>query len=73
MTEEEIVRRITGLYKDAKVSVSGADCNFEVNVVSTGFEGKTLLERQKSILALFSEDITSGALHALSIKTAIPK
>jgi acid stress-induced BolA-like protein IbaG/YrbA len=72
MQENEIIERIKGLYPDATIEASGADCNFEVVVVSEEFEGMGLLKRQRSILGLFSDEIKSGKLHALGIKTKTP-
>ncbi|MES9954412.1 MAG: BolA family protein [Candidatus Thiodiazotropha sp. 6PLUC2] len=73
MKEEEIVARIQTLHPDAVVDIAGEDCNFELFVVSESFTGQTILNRQKPILALFKEEISSGALHALSIKAKTPK
>lgn len=72
MTEDEIVARIRGLYADAVIDVAGADCNFELYVVTEQFAGRSTLERQRPILALFSEELTSGRLHALSVKARTP-
>lgn len=73
MKQEEMLKRISGLYPDAQVTINGEDCNFEMTVVTQKFEGLGLLQRQKSILALFKDEITSGELHALSVKTRTPQ
>jgi len=72
MKEEDIVERIRTLYPDAVIDVAGEDCNFELYVVSAAFAGQNTLQRQKPILALFKDDITNGAMHALSIKAKTP-
>ena len=72
MTGDEIVQRVRSLYPDAVVEAAGADCSFEISVISDAFDGCNTLQRQKPILALFKEDIRSGALHALSIKARTP-
>jgi BolA protein len=72
MTEEEIISRIRTLHPDAVVDVAGEDCSFEVYVVSESFAGQSILNRQKPILGLFKDEITSGALHALTIKAKTP-
>jgi BolA-like protein 1 len=43
-----------------------------VEVVSTNFEGKSLVQRHKSIYALLDDELNSG-LHALSLKVKTPK
>lgn len=68
MNEEDIVSRVKGLYPDATVDVAGADCNFELYVISDSLEGMGLLKRQQSILGLFKDELASGKLHALSVK-----
>ena len=72
MNPEEIVQRIQAEYPDATVEAEGADCNFSVRIVSQAFEGKNPLQRQRPILALFKDDISSGALHALSVTAKTP-
>ena len=68
MSEAEIIRRIKELYPDAIIDIAGADCSFEVYVISDSFTSIGTLQRQKSILGLFKDEITSGKLHALSVK-----
>lgn len=72
MNAEEIVQRIQAEYPDAKVETDGADCSFSVTIVSSAFEGKNPIQRQRPIMALFKDDITSGALHALSVVAKTP-
>ena len=68
MNEIEIMRRIRKLYPDAIIDIAGADCDFEVYIISDCFVGMKLLHRQKSILSLFKDELSSGKLHALSVK-----
>lgn len=72
MDEHEITARITALYPDALVDINGADCNFEVYVISEQLAGKNTLQRQRSLLDLFKDELKSGKLHALSIKARTP-
>lgn len=72
LTENDITERISQLYPDAIIDIAGADCNFEVYIISEQFNDMKLLERQKSVLALFKDEITSGKLHALSVKAKTP-
>jgi acid stress-induced BolA-like protein IbaG/YrbA len=73
MKQEEIVARLRTLHPDAVIEVAGEDCSFELTVVDEAFNGQGILQRQKPILALFKEDIQSGALHALSVKAKTPQ
>lgn len=72
MDAQEIVERIQAAYPDAEVHTEGADCNFSVTIVSPAFQGLNPMQRQRPVMALFRDDITSGALHALSITARTP-
>lgn len=72
MNQETIIERIMSIYPDATIDLEGADCSFEVFVVTPAFEGKNTLQRQRSILDLFSDELKTGKLHALSIKARTP-
>jgi len=56
----------------AEVRVSGDGRHFEARVVSAEFEGRSLLERHRLVLATVAAEIQSDALHALSIKAYTP-
>jgi BolA protein len=73
MNENDIIQRVAALYPGAVIDVAGADCSFEIYVISESFNGMNLLQRQKTILALFRNEITSGKLHALSVKAKTPQ
>ena len=73
MQAQEIVDRIRAAYPDAEVSTEGADCNFSVTIVSPAFEGLNPLQRQRPVMALFRDEISSGALHALSVTAKTPQ
>jgi len=40
-------------------------------VVSSSFEGKSLLAQQREVMATVNDLILSGELHALAIKTSV--
>jgi len=52
--------------------MEGDGCSCSTTVISSEFEGKSLLERQKMVLATVRAQIDSGELHALSIKAKTP-
>lgn len=68
ITEQEIVSRIHTLYPDAAVDINGEGCDFEMFVLTNAFADVSALKRQQTLLNLFSEELTSGKIHALSIK-----
>ena len=72
MESEEVEQLILGKLADAEIEVEGADCNFSVTIISSYFEDLLPLHRQKTVLGLFSDQLATGALHALTIKTYTP-
>ena len=73
MKKEEVIALIKVGFPDAEVMAEGADCNFSCIVISPAFEGLSLLKKQKAVLATVKEQITSGELHAMSIKAYTPQ
>ncbi len=58
---------------NANVRVEGEGCSLSIVVVSEQFEGQSLLNRQRSLMAAFREPLASGELHALSVKAYTPE
>ncbi len=73
MTLEEIQKKLESSIGQSQVTMEGDGCNCSAIVVSPIFEGLSLLQRQKVVLAVVSEEIKSGELHALSVKTYTPE
>jgi len=73
MTLEEIQAKLEAGVEGSTVTMDGDGCNCSTLVVSSIFEGMSLLARQKMVLAAVRENIDSGELHALSIKTRTPE
>jgi acid stress-induced BolA-like protein IbaG/YrbA len=67
---EQLIR--TGM-PGAEVTVTGDGSHFEAIVISDAFAGKSLLQKQRMVMATVNEQIASGELHALSIKTFTPQ
>ncbi|WP_129141904.1 BolA family protein [Modicisalibacter coralii] len=52
--------------------IQGEGCNFQVIAVGDVFDGLGPVKRQQLIYSALSDEIASGALHAVSIKTYTP-
>lgn len=52
--------------------IQGEGCNFQVIAVGDVFDGLSPVKRQQLIYGALSEEIASGAVHAVSIKTYTP-
>lgn len=72
MTELEVKNMIEAGLECLSVDVAGDGHHFEAVVVSSAFEGKRAVARQQLVYATVQNEISSGALHALSLKTLTP-
>ncbi|ABE59566.1 MULTISPECIES: BolA family protein [Chromohalobacter] len=57
---------------DCQFHIQGEGCNFQVVAISEAFAGLSPVKRQQLIYSALSDEIASGALHAISIKTYTP-
>ena len=73
MTELEIKNLIEAGLDCQSVTVTGDGHHFEAFVVSSAFDGKRAVARQQLVYATVQPQISSGELHALSLKTLTPQ
>lgn len=69
MTPEEIKTILSQGFDNAEVLVEGDGSHFQVTVISNQFDGLRPVKRQQMVYSLVNDQITSGALHAIGIKT----
>ena len=73
MNAFEIKKLIEAGLPDAKIEVIGDDGqHFDAYIESPSFSGKPLLAQHKMVYATLGDSF-EGALHALSIKTSVPR
>lgn len=72
MNPEDIEQRIRAGLPGCEVTVTGDGSHFEVTVVGEVFADLPAVKRQQRVYATVNDLITSGALHALTIKTCTP-
>lgn len=72
MDAYDIKARIETNLPDATVEVVGDGVHFQALIVSPAFTGKTLVQREQMVNALFKEELGTGALHALSMRNLTP-
>lgn len=70
LATEEIKQRIEAGIPGAKVEVTGDGYKYEATVISDQFEGLNTMKQHQMVYATVNELITSGELHALSLKTS---
>ena len=69
-TVEQLIK--AGL-SDCEVIVKGDGSHFDAIVIGEVFADKSLVKQQQLVYATVVDRISSGELHALSIKTYTPK
>ncbi len=72
----DVQKMVEKAFPDGRVEVydqTGTFDHFEIRVVSAGFQGKTRLEQHRMVQTALQDAMASGAIHAVQIKTEIPK
>ncbi len=71
---EEVVDMIHQSIPDAvvKVNVYSGDDHFEMRVISASFAGKSRIQQHQMVYAALGDQMKQ-AIHALALKTSIPK
>lgn len=76
VTAEQVVTMIQAEMPDAEVHVNdltGGGDHFEVIVVSSQFEGRSLVQQHQSVYKSVQQAMSSEAIHALALKTYTPE
>ncbi|WP_106478398.1 BolA family protein [Phytohalomonas tamaricis] len=73
MQPNDVKTRLESRIDDCEFHIQGEGCNFKVIAVGEIFTGLTPVKRQQLIYSALSDEIASGALHAVSIKTFTPQ
>lgn len=73
MNPDDVQQRIAAGLPDCEVTVTGDGSHFEARVVGNVFTGLTSVKKQQMVYATVNDLITSGDLHALTIKTYTPE
>ena len=72
ITTETIQQLIEQGMSTESVHVSGGEGKYVAEVVSNEFADLSLIKRHKLVYACVNDEITSGALHALTIVAKTP-
>lgn len=73
MDPQEVKNLIEAGLPGCQVTVTGDGSHFDVTVIGEVFADLTPVKKQQLVYATVNERITSGELHALSIKTYTPE
>lgn len=69
ISNEAVTELLTNAIPHSEVSVSGDGYKYQAYIISESFEGLSTMKRHQLVYAALNDVITSGELHALTIKT----
>ena len=72
MQNDEIKALIEAGIDGCEAIVTGDGSHFQAIVVSESFVGESTLNKQRSVYATLGDRITSGEIHAMTIKDYTP-
>lgn len=72
MSPDEVKRLLEAEFVDSDIMVAGEGKNFDIQVISTVFEGLRTVPRQQKVYAVLQAHIAEGVIHAVKMKTLTP-
>jgi acid stress-induced BolA-like protein IbaG/YrbA len=75
MSPQDVQKKIEEKMPGSKAHVqdlTGTADHYQVVVISSLFEGKSMIDQHRMVKSVFDKDIASGEVHALSLKTFTP-
>lgn len=72
ITNDSLHARLQQAFPNDSISIGGDGYHFEATIVSTQFVGKRAIARQQLVYAAVNDWISSGELHALSMRCLTP-
>ncbi|NHN39662.1 BolA/IbaG family iron-sulfur metabolism protein [Pseudomaricurvus alcaniphilus] len=73
MSPEQIKELLQAQIADAEVDVNVDGSHVNLVVVSPAFEGLSPVKKQQLVYAVLQEQIASGTIHAVNMKTYTPE
>ena len=74
ITKSEVINLITEKIPNSKVSVENlkGDDHLQVTVISSEFNGLSLVKQHQLVYSALKEQLASEVIHALALKTKTP-
>lgn len=73
MQASEVKQLVESKLEGCEVITSGEECNFTLTVIGEVFTGLTPVKKQQLVYGCLTDQISSGAIHAVTIKTFTPE
>lgn len=71
MTPEQMESKLKISFPDCDViatDLTGTQNHYEVRIASNSFQGLNRVQQHQKVMAVFSDELKSGELHALTLK-----
>lgn len=72
MNASEVKELLEAKIEGSQVTADGEGCNFSITVVADAFDGLNTVKRQQLIYSHLQDAISTGAIHAVTMKTYTP-
>lgn len=72
MDMPDLAKKIEQAIDGAQATVTGDGSKFEAVVISEAFAGLSQVKKHQMVYRVFSDELASGAMHALTIKAYTP-
>jgi stress-induced morphogen len=75
MTPEQMKMKLQTAYPGDPIEVvdlTGTEDHYQVMITSNAFRGLSRIQQHKHVMNVFSEELKSGEVHALTIQTKLP-
>lgn len=72
MTQEQMFARLQTAFPDSDIEVfdlTGTEDHWEVHVTSQKFAGLPRIQQHKLVMQAFNDELKTGEVHALTMKT----
>lgn len=72
MNASEVKELLESKIEGSRVLAEGEGCNFQITVVADAFDGLNTVKRQQLVYSHLQDAISTGAIHAVTMKTLTP-
>ncbi|MFT4998669.1 MAG: acid stress-induced BolA-like protein IbaG/YrbA [Chitinophagales bacterium] len=73
MQAQDIQALLEAKLESCEVNVQGDGSHFDITVIGLMFDGLRAVKKQQLVYAVLSEEIASGAIHAVNMKLYTPQ
>ena len=73
MQADEVKQIVEDCLQGCQVQVQGEGASFHLLVVCSQFEGLSMVKKQQIVYQCLNDQIASGEIHAVSMKTYTPE